>query len=146
MSGVEQGASTRRASSTPGSAQDYLRGVLGAVGVDAPNFIQEPVHFTLDSVAFSLFYRFAEHGDMLILSCDFGEPHAHSTAQALLRLMEMNLSIFGTGHACFCADAKSGRIQLLTMHAVSLAGAADIASAAHVLSTQARQWRLTNFL
>lgn len=116
--------------------------------IDDPERFQKEAQLQVDGVNFTLLEgTHPDAGAVVYFFCDFGlPPRGEERADAFLRLLEMNLVMFGIGTPSFSVNYENGHVLLMGTAKLSVVDAEKLLNSFAHYALEAKRWRKDYFL
>ncbi|HEX6705259.1 MAG TPA: CesT family type III secretion system chaperone [Albitalea sp.] len=118
-----------------------IEGVCRKGGISDPEVVLERGHLAVNGISFTLLHAELADPDLVLIYCDFGELPRDRREQALQRLLEVNLYLYGGAGPGFSFNKDSGHVLLMAQVRLPGATVDSVLTALGALAAYAKEWR-----
>jgi hypothetical protein len=117
-----------------------------AAGLGDAGELHRTGNLRLGDVDFTLLPVAHPQGDLVLVYADFGPVPAHAREQALQRLLELNLLLYGGEGPGFSFNRESGHVLLMAQLRLGTASPEAVLGVVRSMALFAQRWRADHFL
>jgi len=115
--------------------------------IENPERFQKEAQLQVDGINFTLLEGAKRDAGAVIYFCDFGLlPNGEERANAIWRLLEMNLAMFGVGAPSFGINHENSHVLLMGAAMLAVIDAEKLLNSFAQYAAQAKRWRENHFL